>query len=202
MIPNRIVKTVDDYLDSYIFWLMELTSAPITYRRLFGVLQTTEFYWFAGDSGIGMDRNRASDGIKLREEYMREFIPDDLTVKFVGGDVLTMAEYFNSCLGECTVLEMIVALARRMEHHVSERQIDSIFWDILSNLGIEDCDDEAMEYRENDVRDRIAVMLNRKYGKTGKGSMFPVNDRNFDLRDMEIWRQANLYCQRKEANFE
>jgi len=199
MVTPRSPVTVDSYLDDYIWWLMEMTSAPIGYKPLFDILQEIEFYWSNKTKELSMDKNRSNDGLQLRHEFMEERIPSTLRVKFRDGRDISMRDYFNGMLFEdCTVLEMMVALARRMKHHVSERDIDIIFMDMLCNLGLDDQD----TWDKYEVYDTIEFMMDRKYGKTGKGSMFPCNRRGFNLNEMEIWRQANLYCQREDGVFE
>ena len=80
----------------YFAWLCELVGADTgnpPYLILAKELHATEFTWC-----VRNDDNRASDGLQLRAEY---------------GNSLG---YFD---GPCSVLEMLIALARRIDFELS-----------------------------------------------------------------------------------
>lgn len=212
-VPEALSVAEDtmDYYICYILWLMEMTNASLSYSNLFNELMQIEFTWFEDTHELAMDENRHKDALRLRNEFFDECVPYD-----------NIALELDDLIGglHSTVLEMIVALSRRMEHHVSERNIVEIFWDILENLGIDEMDNDVLYYdvrtyesTETGELERVLVMsedmealyvcmevlLNREYRKDGKGSMFPVKKKGYRINEMEIWRQANLYCQVKEG---
>lgn len=187
----RRCRNVTDYYNGYLYWLMDMVNAPSNYSILLLELLDIPFVWSTETKELSMDSNRSKDGIMLREEFINEYIHSDRIVKLFK-DLLEF---------DCSVLEMMVALTRRMERHVSERSMDNIFWDIMDNLELNEYDNDKFMDDPGcvyDLYDIIEVLLTRKYGKTGKGSMFPVSKRGCNLSDMEIWRQANLYCLCKE----
>ena len=192
----QVCSNAVDYYRAYILWMMELTNSPSKYRELFTELNSIPFEWNENTKELSMDSNRSNDGLTLRSEFFDEYIPNYPNNLKIDCNIL---------LGDsCTVLEMMVALVRRMEHHVSERSMDVIFWEILENLGIDGFDNDTMMRTDavDELHERIENMEMRRYGKTGKGSMFPVNRRGFELNKMEIWRQANLYSRIREGDFE
>lgn len=187
----RRCKTPSDFYIGYLYWLMDAVNAPSEYSVLFLELLDIPFEWSSATKELEMDSNRCKDGVRLRDEFIEDYISLERSKRL-----------FSDLIGfNCSVLEMIVSLCQRMARHVSEREIDVIFWDIMDNLGLNEYNDEKFREDEgamDDLYDIISVLLRRKYSKTGKGSMFPIVKRGYDLREMEIWRQANLYCTCKE----
>ena len=95
---------------------------------------------------------------------------------------------------ECSVLEMLVALALRTYDEYLCGTIDSpsdIFVEMLDNLGL-------MRYKDR-VYDDVAVAkildrwLNRRYGPDGRGGIFPLRDAKNDVRNVSIWDQMIMY---------
>ena len=65
------------------------------------------------------------------------------------------------------------------------------FWDMLTNLGIDQaCDGNFSIYKVDDIIERF---LNREYEPDGRGGLFTVKNCEYDLRDIEIWYQRHLY---------
>ena len=188
----RRCRTSSDYYIGYLYWLMDIVDAPSNYSVLFLELLDIPFVWNDCTKELSMDSNRSADGLRLRDEFIKSYI-------VVNEDSVTL---FEKLIGpSCSVLEMIVALCQRMARHVSEREIDVIFWDIMDNLGLNEYNNDRFNEDKNFINDLYYIierMETRKYGKTGKGSMFPIAKRGYDLSKMEIWRQANLYCTCKE----
>lgn len=123
-----------------------------------------------------MDRNRAADGIDLRYKY--------------GCD--------NDILDEpCSILEMLIALAVRIENQImndydSGDRTSQWFWLMLTNLGLNRMDDD--HYDEETVDWFLDRFLNREYDCNGEGGGLFILERPFDdLREVEIWVQANWY---------
>jgi hypothetical protein len=123
-----------------------------------------------------MDRNRAIDGICLREKYGCS----------------------NSLLNEpCSVLEMLIALAARMENQIMSSfdagdRTGQWFWTMINNLELNKLDDDHFNAELADYY--IDRFLYREYEFDGSGGGLFVLDRPpQDLRDVEIWIQANWY---------
>lgn len=151
-------------------------SNTISYKKLFEKLQCTKFRWF-----IAKDENRAKDGIALRHRFGLSFGYDDM-------------EYYIG--GSCTVLEMLIALAIRMEEdimfdpHIGDRT-GQWFWQMINNLGLNAMTDKYFNEREVDTV--IYRFLDRRYGHDGKGGLFRVRGCKRDMRKVEIWIQMLWY---------
>lgn len=146
-----------------------------TYRKLLIHLHTIDFYYT-----IGMDGNRAEDGVGLRYRFGYEFEYADSMI----------AEYLdNRC---CSVLEMMIALAIRCEENImSDREAgdrtEKWFWDMIANLGLTGMTDR--EYIKSYVDHVISKFLNREYKENGEGGLFTVKHSKNDFRTAEIWYQ-------------
>ena len=66
------------------------------------------------------------------------------------------------------------------------------FWIMLTNLGLNGMDDDHFdEYEANRIIDRF---LNREYEADGsEGGIFVLEKPFRDLRDVELWIQANWF---------
>lgn len=166
----------------YFVWLCELVDdryAPYSYDILLLDLAKTTF-----EILIPNDMNRCMDGVNLRYEYAAE-----------------NPEFFEKDLSRepCSLLEMFVALARRMNYELSGNEPDEhdrtprYFWEMIANLGLDVYDDA--HYSTEDVREIIRIFLNRDYAYSGKGGLFPLRWPDRDQRDVELWYQMNAYLQ-------
>lgn len=182
---------VFDVEQDYFHWLCEIINVDqdvSSWWLLMNNLHHTEFYAL-----IPHDENRALDGLTLREEYLN----DIRCPKYV------------ELNGECSVLEMMIALAKRMEYATFDpyssngvqRGTSYWFWEMIRNLGLlEYSDDEYMELGGiDDVSIRVRNFLNRAYEFDGDGGLFPLRCPNQDQRDIEIWAQMNAYLEENEA---
>ena len=172
----------DKLHDEYFEWLCDKVSGcrnNSRYTQLFEYLFNKEFTYI-----LDMDENRFKDGIELRYRFAYEenYSDDDIS---------------NSFRREpCSVLEMMVALAVRCEDHIMEdaefgNRTGVWFWDMLTNLGIDQaCDGNFSVYEVDDIIERF---LNREYEPDGRGGLFTVKNCEYDLRDIEIWYQLHLY---------
>lgn len=145
------------------------------YHLLLQQLFSTEFYWV-----LDKDENRAVDGRQLRILY------GDADQTWI--------------TGPCTVLELLIGIAIRMDDilfdpdHCIER-INIWFWGIIENLQLDKFDDEHfLEYGGSDKIDEILKrFMDRKYDKYGNGGLFPIKNTKKDQRNKEIWYQMNEY---------
>lgn len=142
-----------------------------SYSKLFEYLYSRDFEW-----SILMDRNRAIDGIELRYKYGCS----------------------NDILDEpCSVLEMLIALAVRIEEQIMTNydegnRTGQWFWTMLTNMGLNSYDDDNFD--EDMVEYIVDRFLNREYEYNGEGGgLFILDNPCQDLRDTEIWYQANWY---------
>ena len=176
----------------YFHWLCELVhidQEERSYWLLAKDLYHAEFYAL-----IERDENRAADGLELREEYLSETgYPDFIDIH-----------------GECSVFEMIVGVARRIDFQTRdpfEEGGDSCdrtaywFWEMMENLGLtEFSDDVYMQVEGFDIVDSIINQLvERQYESDGNGGLFPLRYPAEDQRNTEIWYQMCAYLNEKKA---
>lgn len=169
-------------MDGYYIWLVNHidtgTHLARSHRKLLDELYFTEFIWT-----VPMDSNRARDGLELRDFYEAE-----------GNDPMTSSAHLD---GQCSVLEMMVALAIRMERellHEDENgdRTPDWFWNMVASMGLIDLEDDCFD--EYFVRDTLDILLCRKYKTDGKGGLFWVKNRpEKDLRRVEIWYQMQFW---------
>ena len=130
------------------------------------------------------DSYRAADGEILREDF------EELT------------ELRCPIDGECTVLEMLVALSLRIEreimydHEIGERASEW-FWMMIRNLNLSRFDNR--HYDERAVNEVITRFLDREYDEYGRGGLFPCSPSKCerDQRTVEIWWQMQNYLREK-----
>ncbi len=173
--------TKDELSKEYFEWIYQLVcdDKRLSYRKLLNHLHNIEFVYF-----IGMDGNRAEDGIDLRYRfgYERDY------------EYPMIAAYLDR--NSCSVLEMITALAIRCEEHIMDDpdigdRTGQWFWYMIKNLGLYSMSDNR--FNADQVNSVISRFLNRQYGKNGKGGLFTVEKTERDLREVEIWYQMCWY---------
>lgn len=174
------MRIEDKIKSDYFEWMYDLMcegrfASTITHRQLFSFLHDTEFVYF-----VPHDGNRADDGISLRYHFCSTHGCEEL-------------EHFLD--GPCSVLEMMVALAIRCEHIMSDPdkgdRTAQWFWNMINNLGLGAmCD---YNYNEWLVNDAITRFLERDYEPNGKGGLFTIRNWSRDAREAEIWHQLMAY---------
>lgn len=134
---------------------------------------------------IPNDDNRGFDGLELRSSWWSENAPG---------------------LGEpkadwCSMLEMMVALAMRMEDEIlydprKGDRTDQWFWMMMGNVGLDAICDELLEDYMLDGRYVDGILDNvvhRTYMPDGSGGLFPLEHPEEDQRYVEIWQQMQAY---------
>lgn len=145
---------------------------------------------------IEKDKNRAEDGIYLRNEFLASNQPETI-----------------SMANPCSVLEMLVALSLRMgtEYIGTEETIDNIFISLLDNLYLLDFNNNHYySLTSGKITNIVLSWLNRDFSPSGTGSIFPLKcDTIYDLsgivggkkypdqRNIEIWEQMQCYINDK-----
>lgn len=180
---------IDQVLHNVYFdWLYGLVckdrfSDRISYKKLLMLLHNIEFRY-----SIPFDENRADDGFNLRYRFARhEGAKYGLTPNAV-------TNYLND---ECSVLEMMIALAIRCEDvmdnpHVGDRT-KQWFWGMVTNLGLGAMDDGNFDKRK--ATDIVNRFLDRQYSPDGAGGLFTIYKCPRDVREMEIWHQCCWYLE-------
>lgn len=170
--------------DSYFHWLCGLVNADdpnCSYYDLMRILFDTEFRW-----SIRNDENRAQDGILLRGTFLKSSDSEGAGI----GDIQ----------GPCTVLEMLIALATRIDIDImwdpdKGDQTMRWFWEMVQNLGLDGFDDDDFEGEDGYrfVPFIVDRWLDRRYRWDGIGGLFPLKNPTCDQRETEIWYQMNVY---------
>ena len=168
--------------DAYFCWLVRLIGDEYierNYQKLLSKLYSTEYIW-----ELDYDRNRAADGLFLRNIFAGE---TGMTVDPRVGN------------GNCTILEMLIALARKAEDDIMHNpdygdRTGYWFWTMIQNLGLDIYDDGY--YFESEVNQILNVFMYHRYAKNGsEGGAFPVRTKTRDLRKTDLWWQMNSYLE-------
>lgn len=172
----------NELINEYFEWIYQLVckdTKGLSYRKLLCKLYDTPFNYT-----IAMDGNRAEDGVDLRYRFGYE----------CGFANSAVADYLDN--KDCSVLEMMVALAIRCEEHIMDNpdigdRTGKWFLDMIVNLGLEDMTDDHFDKRY--VESVLNRFLNREYKRNGDGGLFTVHHSRIDMRSVEIWYQAMWY---------
>lgn len=177
--------TVPYVMDNdYFRWLCEEVSADDEQRPYIYLMRELFETEFSDETAVLIphDHNRIEDGLELRKRYSEE----------------ARSRNENNLGGNCSLLEMIIALAKRIEDSFGKYDYISWFWEMIGNLELMDFDDynpvwiSVYEYPDK-VWDTIDTLLDRTYTKNGDGSLFPMNHAKRDMRKTEIWYQMSNY---------
>ncbi len=170
-------KIINEYF-RWMYSLIEYTPIKKSYLKLLAYLHTINFFYI-----IDMDGNRATDGIDLRYRFAYEKQYDKRMICSFLDD------------RDCSVLEMMVALAFRCEEQIMDNpdvgnRTGFWFFTMIKNLGFLDQDD--VHFDKAYVNEKINIFLNRKYKRNGVGGLFVSNNYRGDFRYVDIWRQMCL----------
>ena len=170
--------------DEYFDWLgnkiCENHFDFIKYKSLLLCLHDTPFKF-----SIFMDENRAINGEELRWDFASEcdYIYDEIE------DALDFS---------VSVLEVMVALCIKIEQFMMNctdgDRTGVWFWDMIASMHLSDMTNARFDYPY--VRDRIDIFLNREYSENGDGGLFFVEDCEQNMREIELWKQADIYMSR------
>lgn len=168
----------DELKEEYFLWLCKLVGCNRR-RKLLRYLHSVDFAYT-----IAMDGNRYEDGVDLRYRFgEEEHYPD---------------KYISAWLDDvpCSVLEMMVALADRIEVHIASdpeygNRTPRWFEDMLKSMDLYYMTDECFD--RDIARYTINRMIDRKYARNGAGGLFTLRHPTKDIRRLEIWYQAMEY---------
>jgi len=162
--------------DDYLEWLEEQVgpqdNPQVTHKTLLKALYSKEFVWV-----VPNDDNRCLDGIELRDEFMH----------------LTRHAYDNEwMLLGCSVLEMLVALSRRLSFE-AEGEPREWFWHMIKNLELDTFRDPVHDRFREIIDAKLEKFIWRQYDFDGVGGLFPLENPREDQRKVEIWYQLGAY---------
>jgi hypothetical protein len=128
---------------------------------------------------IGTDDNRAADGKELRQQFISECDIEDIEVNWLALD--------------CSLLEMLIALANRTAYESSATCINW-FWKFIENLGLKQYTDDIYDQTVDlEVERLLNRFVNRRYKRNGEGGIFPLRNPRKDQRREELWYQMSAY---------
>lgn len=168
----------------YLTWLYSLvgsvqnTNPANNHWELLNVLYGTAFAGY-----VPNDDNRSADGKDLRIEFLQ-------TTGYPLYD--PYGSWFDL---DCSVLEMILALARRASYD-DEAQGSPVewFWRMIHNLELDDYTDDIFEISiQETIKEVLARLNGRQYSQNGSGGLFPLERTNVDQRTVELWAQMSAY---------
>ena len=172
----------------YFEWLysqvmdMQNTNLVSSFSHVCMHLHSVEF-----NDSVPYDENRTKEGLELREE----FIAAHSSVI----DIEDYAELHGS--SKATVLEMMIALARRAALLYDPDRITAQIWFgmFLDNLRLTMYNDAHYRASRDDIKIAriVARFNNRTYAMNGRGGMFPLRKPRSDQRNVELWFQMGAY---------
>ena len=164
----------------YLEWLYtqiesgEVKESGRSYRTLSRLLLTKQFEAF-----VGNDDNRIADGLDLRLEFQRLYLPS-------GPDIWVRMP------ATASVLEILVALSRRVSFETGEGAVGWA-WELLKNLDLHHISDPVNKVEAKLVDRILTQLIKRTYRPNGDGGFFPLINAREDQREVEIWYQMNAY---------
>lgn len=172
------MKTEDDYLK----WLERYVYGTVTFKPTKShslLFETLYGIKFRVSPRTKNDSNRCEDGLAIRSLFI---------------DATNYDGTFYT--GKCTVLELFVALADRMNYQV-EKNHGTRYWfeSMMDNMGILYNDQILIDEPSHvyDIETIIGLWISKKYSSDGVGSPFPIKNDKIDHRQMEIWYQMMGY---------
>lgn len=170
--------------DLYLKWLYKQVADPdfeekeLTYWKVLTLLFQKEFVWV-----VPNDENRVLDGKALRLEFLdEEGIPD------VDPDWMELG---------CSVLELMVGLARRLEFEADHGAAHYWFWVLMENIGLHRYTDRR-RLPKRQIDDMLDQLIFRQYAPSGLGGFFPLQEPHEDQREVELWYQLSAYVLERE----
>lgn len=172
-----------DLHELYFYWILKKVGVDSGgYNSLMRLLFNREFYPI-----LLMDANRYEDGIYLRYQFGYESgIPESDIAHLLGTT-------------ECTVLEMMAALAIRSEDDTMSNSTFGDrtyiwFWDMIRSLGLDRFDDSKFIQQAKTINKVDAILnkfMNRLYKPNGAGGLVTLNPAPTDMRVIDIWTQMS-----------
>ena len=167
--------------DRYLNWLrQQAMGQDRSYDSLLDFLYSKPYIYT-----IRMDENRAMDGVELRYIFGSHN----------GYDYEDIQSGLDSGR-DCSMLEMMVGLARRCEDQImldmeEGAQPERWFIVMLTNLGLKSQTNDAFDEKQADYI--VERFLAHQYSYYGDGSLFSVCKPRHDMRKTDLWYQAMWY---------
>lgn len=172
--------------NQYFDWLYEQIKHPShLYSSSSAHSITMKLYEINFEYDNDSDANRYFDGISLRYHYGLDHGYNEATIRV------------NLDNRPCSVFEMMVALAKRIEEIMLDPskgdRTSEWFWYMMENLGFYPNDPTCAD--SDYISSVIECFHNKEYGPDGVGGLFYIENPHEDLRTVPIWTQANWYVE-------
>lgn len=179
MVYNSTAQKYYDWLVSLV-WNKNDYNGP-SYNRFFSFLFNATFI-----PSMEMDTSRVNDALDFRYVFADK---NNIPYAVICSDLTTE-------IGTCNMLEMMVALATRMEDHIMSdeaygNRTAQWFWEMALSLGFENADDSVFD--EHYAAQVIDTFNHRQYAPNGKGGLFTVENSLTDMRTLDIWYQMQYW---------
>lgn len=173
---------------AYVEWLLSKVCSrdtAVDYSTLFSMLYQTPINL---ENMKELDSNRYQDGRMLRFRFENHH----------GNDILGMVSQDDVRRFEdrpCSMLEMIVGLALRMEEQIMGNlrygdRTGQWFWEMLTNLGVGYMTNSRFNVIE--YRRCVSNFMNYAYDPDGKGCLFRSEHKSMaEMTDLDIWYQMH-----------
>jgi len=180
---------MNDISKDYFNWLCKLIDyrgKVKIYKKTLALLHEQDFVYI-----LPKDGNRFEDGVDLRYRFGSE----------EGIDSRDIADSLDN--RACSVFEMMVALAVRMEDHImydpdkGDRQ-SKWFWVMFENLGLKPMTNSKFDEHYSDILEIIDRLNYREYDPDGTGGLFITHDPTKNMLEEEIWYQMQQYLNELE----
>lgn len=174
---------------AYLRWLMAQCQINADgadgYLHLCEILQGTYFV-----SLVEFDENRADEGRHLRNEWAD-----------TDGDIHELEDELIPYT--CTMLELLLVMARRMAYEMMDSQFEAETgkWvsEMLENAGLayfrNDIFEAEPQYSERQIKAILGSIVYRRYDQKGNGGFFPCENPRTDQRNTELLIQMNDYLE-------
>lgn len=170
--------------DPYYNWLCMLVGVNgVGRHKEYTKLLYSLHYEHIFQAKLPMDVNRGTDGLQMRADFIEEHGPWGSSTN----------------RGPCSMLEFLVALARRMNFLMyqdhSHRYTEYYFWKMMENVGLEKVCDSKWDYMNGEffVEDAVWRINGRQIQADGSGGLFPLKHPEEDQRGVEMWYQMNAW---------
>lgn len=167
-----------------------------SYFILAKLLHEKEFY-----AVLPLDENRIEDGKQMRRDW---FTQVELVRGIFDKDEERLKYPLDSLDGPCSVFEMLVCFAKRIEEDIMDDSAHGDrtavwFWEMIDNLGLSICSDDIIDLEMQDkINYVIHRVLDRSYSRDGKGGLWPLPGYSTkDQRKVELWYQMANYISNK-----
>ena len=156
----------------YFDWLVDLVCSSQYKRAYISLLSELYNTPFKYDGVVAPnDKYRLESGLALQFEYAS-----------ITGEQVSRP---------CSILEMMIALARKGENISGTLDCTYWFWTMIDNLGLSSMYEK--HFNAGYVKAVLRKFIERDYSPNGAGGLFYIPGIQEDLRQVEIWYQMCWY---------